>query len=461
MIPLVGFSTELGYFLAAVLFIVGLQRMSSPTHARPGIWWAGLGMLLAVGVTLAQPHLHDKLALIAAAIAVGGLAAFLQAKRVNTSEMPRMIAIYNSLGGGAAAGIAAVELLRAAEHTASVRALAIAGGLIGCVAFAGSFLAWAKLHNIMAGRKFVVNRQVSYVAIMALVLILGLILATSDTAHPFLLFLFFVLALLFGLMMTLPIAVADIPVLISLFNALTGLAVAFEGYVLGNPTMMVAGALVFAAGVLLTRLMANAVNRRLSVIMYSGFGVSQENAFESDAEHVNDIDAYDAAISMAFASNVVVVPGYGMAVAQAQHKLRELTQLLEERGVEIKFAIHPVAGRMPGHMNVLLAEAGVPYEKIVDLADINSELDQVDVALVVGANDIVNPSAKNEPKSPLYGMPVLDVINAGSVIVLKRGDGRGYADVVNPLLLDPKTRVLFGDARDSAQDLISAIKSLD
>ncbi|MBX2838742.1 MAG: NAD(P)(+) transhydrogenase (Re/Si-specific) subunit beta [Gammaproteobacteria bacterium] len=461
MIPSVAFAAELGYFLSAVLFIAGLRRMTSPTDARPGIWWAGLGMLVAVGVTFSQPQVLDKAVLIISAMAIGGVAALVQAKLVSTSQMPRMVAIYNSLGGGAAAGIAAVELLRAAEHTASVRALAIAGGLIGCVAFAGSFMAWAKLGNIMAARKLMANRQVAYVALMALVLIVGLILATSNTAHPILLLVFFILALLFGMMMTLPIAVADIPVLISLFNALTGLAVAFEGYVLGNPTMMIAGTLVCAAGVLLTRLMARSVNRRLSEIMYSGFGVSTDTQRHADTSHVNDIDAYDAAISMAFASKVVVVPGYGMAVAQAQHKLRELTQLLEERGVDTRFAIHPVAGRMPGHMNVLLAEAGVPYEKIVDLAEINSEFDQVDIVLVVGANDIVNPSAKDDTDSPLYGMPVMDVAKAGSVIVLKRGDGRGYADVPNRLLLDAKTRVLFGDARTSAQDLISAIKSLD
>ena len=421
MMPGVAFFTDLGYFLAAVLFISGLRRMSSPTDARPGIWWAGFGMLLAVGVTFAQPQIQEKIALIAAAVAIGGVLAFIQAKRVNTSEMPRMVAIYNSLGGGAAAGIAAVELLRAAEHTSSIRALAIAGGSIGCVAFAGSFLAWAKLNDFMAGRRLIANRQVAYVAIMALMLIVGLILATSNSTHPVLMLLFFVLSLLFGLMMTLPIAVADIPVLISLFNALTGLAVAFEGYVLGNPTMMIAGTLVCAAGVLLTRLMAKSVNRRLSEIMYSGFGVSTNSETNLRSEHVNDIDAYDAAISMAFASNVVVVPGYGMAVAQAQHKLRELTQLLEERNVDTRFAIHPVAGRMPGHMNVLLAEAGVPYEKIVDLNDINTEFDQVDVVLVVGANDIVNPSAKDDTGSPLYGMPVLDVAKAGSVLVLKRG----------------------------------------
>jgi len=262
--------------------------------------------------------------------------------------------------------------------------------------------------------------------------------------------------------MTLPTAAADMPVLVSLYNALTGLAVAFDGFVIDNPAMIVAGTLVFAAGSLLTRLMARAVNRRLSEIMYSGFGIASQNVLASGRkDHVNTIDARDAAIDMAYARRVEIVPGYGMATAQAQHKLRELTQLLDERGVDTGFAIHPVAGRMPGHMNVLLAEAGVPYEKIQDLDTINAEFSQVDVVLVVGANDIVNPAARDDIDSPLAGMPVLEVDKARRVIVLKRGDGTGYAGVENPLLFSPVTRVLFGNARDSVQDLIMSIKTLD
>jgi len=262
--------------------------------------------------------------------------------------------------------------------------------------------------------------------------------------------------------MTMPIAAADLPVLISLYNAMTGLAVGFEGFVLGNPAMMVAGTLVFAAGSLLTKLMATAVNRRLSEIMYSGFGIDEQEFSTARGDgYVNEIEAPDAAASMAFANRVIVVPGYGMAIAQAQHKLRELTQLLDERGVQTAFAIHPVAGRMPGHMNVLLADAGVPYEKIADLSAINEEFAQADVALVVGANDTVNPSARTDENSPIYGMPVMNVDRAGSVIVLKRSKGRGYADVDNPLFQAPGTRVLLGDARDSLQELITAIKALD
>ncbi|MCL4152849.1 UNVERIFIED_CONTAM: hypothetical protein GTU68_006068 [Idotea baltica] len=373
-----------------------------------------------------------------------------------------MIALYNGLGGGAAATIAAVELLRAAEHGPSERILGVVGALIGCIAFSGSLLAFAKLSGWVKFGNWFSNRQTAYVAMMAMVLMLGFLLAFSNTAHPVLLLLFFGLAILFGVFMTSPIAAADMPVLISLYNAAAGLAVAFEGFVLGNAAMMVAGTLVCAAGALLTRLMAKSVNRRLSEILYSGFGIPHETTeVATQYGHVNEVDAFDAAVSMAFAEQVLIVPGYGMAVAQAQHKVQELTQLLEERGVSVQFAIHPVAGRMPGHMNVLLAEAGVAYEKILDLNDINSEMSKIDVALVIGANDIVNLSARTDKRSPLHGMPILNVDEANSVIVLKRGDGQGYAGMDNPLLQHGKARVHFGDARESVQEMISAIKSLD
>ncbi len=453
---------NLAYFVSALLFIMGLRQMSSPKTARSGIWLAGVGMITAVVATFMHPQVVSNHLLILAAMAIGGGFAFFQARSVAITNMPEMTAIYNGLGGAAAAGIAIIVLLRVSEHTVSAKAVAVLGGMIGSITFAGSFMAWAKLKRIIAKRHQFVNRQVTYVALGSVVLMLGLLLATSTTSHPMLLLVFFVLSLLFGVIMTLPIAAADLPVLISVYNAMTGLAVAFEGYVLANPAMIVAGMLVCAAGVLLTRLMAKAVNRSLSEIMYSGFGISQAGSAEpAKRNNVNEIDPFDSATSMAYAERVVIVPGYGMASAQSQHKVQELTQLLEERGVDVRFAIHPVAGRMPGHMNVVLAEAGVPYEKIADLAEINPEFSKVDVVLVIGANDIVNLAARSDTKSPLHGMPILDVDNAGSVIVLKRGDGAGYAGVDNPLLQHPKTRVLLGDAKRSVQDLISAIKSLD
>ncbi len=462
MMDSTSFFSDLAYFLAALLFITGLRRISTPISARSGIWIAGVGMLLAIAATFAHPQVAANKMLILLAMGVGGLVSLFHARRVYLARLPQMIALYSGLGGGAAAGVAAVELLRVAEHTTSEKILAVAGALIGCIAFSGSLLAWAKLSDRFTLSEKLGNRQVAYLALLAAVLMLGMVLAFSNTSHPVLLLLFFTLSIMFGVLMTQPIAAADMPVLISLYNAAAGLAVSFEGYVLGNPAMMVAGTLVFAAGVLLTRLMARSVNRRLSEIMYSGFGLKHRDVDDSGSRsHINEIDSPDAAITMAFAEQVVIVPGYGMAVAQAQHKVQELTQLLEERGVNVRFAIHPVAGRMPGHMNVLLAEAGVAYEKIFDLSEINAEFGKVDVVLVIGANDIVNLSARSDVKSRLHGMPVLNVDEAGAVIVLKRGDGQGYAGVDNPLLEHPKTRVHLGDAKETVQELIGAIKSLD
>lgn len=453
---------QLAWFATTLLFIVGLRRLSSPNNARSGIWLAGLGMLIAIASMWFHPELRQNQVMILAAMGIGGGVALLHAQRIDMTRIPQMIALYNSLGGVAAGAIAMLVLLNVSEHGVLVKSLAVLGGLIGCIAFSGSLFAYLRLRGYFSRRSGFAQRQVAYIASGALVMLLGLILAASSTAHPVLLLLFVGLAICFGVLMTLPTSAADMPVLISLYNALTGLAVAFDGFVLENPSMVVAGTIVFAAGSLLTRLMARSVNRRLSEIMYSGFGITDDTeATSTDKDHVNTIDSRDAAVDMAYAGRVVIVPGYGMATAQAQHKLRELTQLLDERGVKTSFAIHPVAGRMPGHMNVLLAEAGVPYEKIQDLSDINAEFTQVDVVLVVGANDIVNPAARDDADSPLSGMPVLDVDSAKRVIVLKRGDGTGFAGVENPLLFAPVTRVLFGDARDSVQDLILAIKGLE
>lgn len=460
--PMHWLSLDIAYFVATFLFVLGLRRMSSPKRARRGIWYAGIGMSVAVLATLTVVGDPGRRVLIPIAMFIGAGFAFIQSRKVSMTDAPALIALYNGLGGGAAAGIAIVELLRASEHTSSLRFFAVVGALAGSVALAGSLMAWQKLRADMRRSVPFPNRQVVYLAIMLLLSLVGLVLASSNTAHPVLLFLFVLLALFFGISMTLPIAAADLPVLISLYNALTGLAVGFEGYVLGNPAMMVAGTLVFASGTLLTRLMARAVNRRLSDIMFSGFGVDDAALPASRLEgFINEVEPHDAAASMAFANRVIIVPGYGMGIAQAQHKLRELTQLLDERGVQTAFAIHPVAGRMPGHMNVLLADAGVPYEKIADLRAINEEFSHADVALVVGANDTVNPSARTDESSPIYGMPVMNVDQAGSVIVLKRGTGRGYSDMVNPLMEASGTRVLLGDAKDSLQELITCIKALD
>lgn len=452
---------QLVWFVSTLLFILALRGLSSPTRARRGIWCAGVGMVLAISSMFFHPELTSNHGLIVIAMLIGGLLSLFHGKRVDMTQMPQMIALYNGLGGAAAAGIAMLVLLNVSEHGAAIKSLAVLGGLIGCISFAGSTFAFLRLRGYFSRRQAFAKRQVAYLANGALVLLLGLILAASATAHPVLLFLFVALGLSFGVMMTMPTAASDMPVLISMYNGLTGLAVAFDGFVLDNPAMMVAGTIVFAAGSLLTRLMARSVNRRLSEIMYSGFGIAGDVDADNRRDHVNTIDPRDVAVDMAYARRVEIIPGYGMATAQAQHKLRELTQLLDERGVKTGFAIHPVAGRMPGHMNVLLAEAGVPYDKIQDLADINAEFSEVDIALVVGANDIVNPAARDDSESPLFGMPVLEVDKAKRVIVLKRGDGTGYAGVENPLLFSPVTRVVFGDARDTVQQLILSIKGLD
>ena len=354
-------SLQLAWFTATVLFIIGLRQLSSPIRARSGIWFAGLGMLLALSSMFFHPDLQQNQFLILVAILIGGSISLVHARRVDMTSIPQMVALYNALGGAAAAVIAMLVLLHVYGYSPLQKAMAVLSGLIGCIAFAGSLFAFLRLSGRFSRQEGFAKRQVAYLANVSVVLLLGLILATSATSHPLLLTVFVVLAMSFGLMMTLPTSVTDMPVLISLYNALTGLAVAGDGVVLNNPAMVVAGTIVFAAGSLLTRLMARSVNRRLSEIMYSGFGITADTDTQrTSRDHVNTIDAMDAAVDMAYADRVVVVPGYGMATAQAQHKIREMTQLLEERGVQTGFAIHPVAGRMPGHMNVLLAEAGVP-----------------------------------------------------------------------------------------------------
>jgi NAD(P) transhydrogenase subunit beta len=378
------------------------------------------------------------------------------------TAMPQMIAAYNGMGGGAAALIAAVELLKGAELGATVQTLAVLGALIGSVSFSGSIIAFLKLQEIMKKSWVYKNQQKVNAGILGASLLLGLIIiAQGASANGFILFLFFAAALAFGVLMAVPIGGADMPVVISLFNALTGLAVAFEGFVLGNAAMIIAGTVVGSAGTLLTQLMAKAMNRSIANVLFSGFG-SQVTAGTTEVTgSLKPIEGSDAAIMLAYAEQVVIVPGYGMAVAQAQHKIWELTKALNERGVRVKFAIHPVAGRMPGHMNVLLAEAGVPYDLIFDLDEINAEFPQTDVALVIGANDVVNPAARNDPGSPIYGMPILDVDKARNAIVIKRVRGAGFSGIENMLFFADNTRMLYGDGQKAAAELVHGVKALD
>jgi NAD(P) transhydrogenase subunit beta len=464
------------YFLAALLFILGLKRMSSPRTARGGIVWAGVGMLVAVIATFALPDMHNR-GLILAATLIGVTAAWWSGRRVAMTAIPQMVALYNGMGGGAAAAIGAVELfsyagsavtlLDGGQFTANgaetpggaALTLAVLGALIGSVSFSGSLIAFAKLQGWLDKRFVFPGQRVVNLLVLAGAVVLGAMLVSGQLTSP-LIVAFFALALLFGLMMTLPIGGADMPVVISLYNAFTGLAVAFEGFVLQNEAMIIAGTVVGAAGTLLTQLMAKAMNRSIGNVLFGSFGATGAAAQAIDGSQ-KPIEASDAAVMMAYAERVVIVPGYGMAVAQAQHKVWEFAKLLIERGVKVKFAIHPVAGRMPGHMNVLLAEAGVPYDLIADMDDINPEFPNTDVALVIGANDVVNPLAKTDPASPIYGMPILDVADAKHVIVVKRGKGTGFAGIENALFYADNARMLYGDGQAAAGQLVAELKTLD
>lgn len=453
-----GYLIEASYFLTAILFIMGLKRMSHPKTARSGIVWAGAGMVLATLFTFAHPQAGNYLLMIVAII-IGGTIAWWTGKRVAMTDMPQMIAIYNGMGGGAAGAIAAVELFKGGEHEFNVLILAVLGAMIGTVSFSGSVIAYAKLQGLMKKAVRFSSQQKVNLTVFVLMVFLGLLIAIFGIHSVSIITLFFLLALAFGVMMALPIGGADMPVVISLFNAFTGLAVAFEGYVLDNSAMIIAGTVVGAAGTLLTQLMAKAMNRSIKNVLFSSFG--QTAALEQEVEGaMKAMEPMDAAVQMSYADKVIIVPGYGMAVAQAQHKIWELTELLEERGVEVKFAIHPVAGRMPGHMNVLLAEAGVPYDKIFDLDEINNEFASTDVALVIGANDVVNPVARKDPNSPIYGMPILNADEARNVLVIKRGKGAGFSGIENALFYLDNTHMVYGDGQKVAAELIQHVKSL-
>ena len=458
------------YFVAAFLFIYGLKRMSSPLSARSGIVVAGWGMVLAVLASFlytldvndaAKPHLNTNIALALIALGLGLGWAWRSGKKVAMTEMPQMVALYNGMGGGAAAAIAAIELIGYKTHGTVSLSLAVLGGLIGAMALSGSLIAWAKLDGRINGTlRFGALQLVNGSLLLILLAIGGYIIWQGGAVAWPLFAVFFALALLYGVMMTMPIGGADMPVVISLYNAFTGLAVGFEGYVLNNPALMIAGMVVGSAGSLLTLLMAKAMNRSVANVLFSNFGAASDEAESEIAGSQKPIDAGDAGINMRYASKVIIAPGYGLAVAQAQHKLFELVKLLQDADVEVKFAIHPVAGRMPGHMNVLLAEAGVPYDIIFDMEDINDEFKEADVAIVIGANDTVNPAARTNKSSPIYGMPVLNVDMAKQVYVVKRGQGKGYSGVENALFYADNTQMVYGDAQKVMVNMIQAIKSL-
>ncbi len=451
---------EASYFVTAFLFIMGLKRMSSPVTARSGILWAGAGMLVATLATFFFPGMSNY-PLIIAAVLIGGAIAWISGRRVAMTDIPQMIALYNGMGGAAAAAIAAVELYRGGEDSGALRTLAVVGGVIGAVSFSGSLIAFGKLQGLIRKSVRFRGQQLLNLAVLAAAVAAGSLIASGIHGTTGMISALFALALLLGVSMTVPIGGADMPVVISLYNALTGLAVGFEGFVLGNAAMIIAGTVVGSAGTLLTQLMARAMNRSLGNVLFSGFG---DSAVASTGAAVTGslkpIEATDAGVMLAFAQKVIIVPGYGMAVAQAQHKVWELCQLLIDRGVTVRFAIHPVAGRMPGHMNVLLAEAGVPYDLIADLDEINAEFETADVALIIGANDVVNPVARNDKSSPIYGMPILNADKARNVIVIKRGQGAGFSGIENALFYLDNTRMLYGDGQAAVAQLIAAVKAV-
>ncbi|HET7225439.1 MAG TPA: NAD(P)(+) transhydrogenase (Re/Si-specific) subunit beta [Candidatus Eisenbacteria bacterium] len=473
------------YLAATVLFVLGLRSLSAPATARSGNLLAAAGMALAVGATIATPGLQH-MDLIVLALVIGCVAGALGARTVQMTAMPEMVAMLNGLGGGAAALVSAVEFLRGGPDVpvhgiAGVIALAQSFGsprtaghpagvgttlglLIGSISFSGSIVAFGKLHGWVHERALATRmlRVVNGVLIAA-VLVAALVVARwGGTAW------FATLAagaLLFGVTMVLPIGGADMPVVISLLNSCTGLAAAETGFVLGNDALIIAGTLVGASGTLLTQLMCRAMNRSLASVVMGGFGAHAPAPAHGAggkpvvAEHpVREIGAEDAAILMSNAREVIIIPGYGMAVAQAQHAVRELADLLTQKGVEVKYAIHPVAGRMPGHMNVLLAEANVPYDQLYDLDAINDEFPRADVALVIGANDVVNPAARTDAASPIYGMPILNADKAQHVIVIKRSLNPGFAGIDNPIYYEPRTMMLFGDAKSAVANVIIAMK---
>ncbi len=476
-----GFAVQASYLVATLLLIIGLKRMSSPRTARNGMLLAGAGMLLATVVTFAYlPDVHKlasppgqegiwwhRLVLILIAVAVGGVPAWWSGRRVPLTEMPQLVAIYNGLGGGAAAAIAAVEMYSGRAYLGSLAfpIIAVIGALVGAIGLGGSIIAFLKLQGWMGspriwGRNFI-N---AILAILLLALTVASIFPASASyvslSVDSLVGTFLVASLVFGILITLPIGGADMPVVISTYNACIGLAVGFEGFVLQNPAMIIAGMIVGAAGTLLTVLMAKAMNRSFFNIWLSGFGDVTAAAAAGPQQAMKSMDARDAAATMAYAEDVIVVPGYGLAVAQAQHKLWEFVQMLQKKGVRVRFAVHPVAGRMPGHMSVLLAEAGVPYDLIYDLEEINSDFATADVALVIGANDVVNPAARTDKSSPIYGMPILNADQAQQVLVIKRGRGAGFSGIENQLFFGANTQMVFGDAQDVISKMIQALKEL-
>jgi NAD(P) transhydrogenase subunit beta len=461
------------WLIGSVTFILALKFLASPRTARTGNLLGAGGMALVILWTfftydLAQPGSEPGMLsnwwIIIVGGVIGSIAGVLGARRVPMTAMPQMVAIFNGAGGGAAAVVALAEFLEFAGHGEGLLPLpfviaTLAGGIIGSVALTGSIVAFGKLQGIVASRPVMLPGQRIITAVLFIAMLgLAVYIAAFENSIP--LFLLFVgLALVAGVVLTMPIGGADMPVVVSLLNSYTGIAVAASGFVLSNYALLIAGTLVGASGAILTQLMTRAMNRSLVNVLFAGFGTGGDAAAAGaeGEEDLREIGADDAAVLMAYGKRVIIVPGYGMAVAQAQGPVRELMDLLVAKGVDVQFAIHPVAGRMPGHMNVLLAEANVPYDRLQEMDEINDDFAETDVALVIGANDVVNPLAREEG-SPISGMPILNVDAAQNIIVLKRGRGTGFAGIPNPLFSNEKTKMLFGNAKETVEQLVSGVK---
>jgi H+-translocating NAD(P) transhydrogenase subunit beta len=454
---------NVAYLIAAVCFIVGLKLLSSPATARRGNQIAALGMAIAVVATLFMPGLHN-IWLILVGLAIGAVAAVYPARSVKMTAMPQMVAIFNGMGGATAALVSLVEFQHKADIGRGEIVSIVLGVIIGSISFSGSMIAFGKLQELISGRPISYPNQQQVNAIIGVVVIalavIVVALAQASVSYALIVVLFLT-ALVLGVLIVLPIGGADMPVVIAVLNSMTGVAAALTGFVLNNQALIIAGILVGASGAFLTLLMARAMNRSVSNVLFGAWGAAAAGGGGGAATAdlpVREVTADDAAVPLAYADKVIIVPGYGLAVAQAQHAVRELAETLQERGVQVRYAIHPVAGRMPGHMNVLLAEANVPYDDLFEMEQINEDFANTDVAIVVGANDVTNPAARDDPSSPIYGMPILNVDQARTIYVLKRGRGAGFAGIENMLFHDPKTAMLFGDAKDSLSKLNAAVR---
>lgn len=457
---------DLSYLIAAILFVYGLKLMSKPESSRLGNIWAGVGMLLAMLTTLflhKDSHGNNiplaNIIVIIAVIAIGAVIGSIIARKIRMTAMPQLVSFYNATGGLASALVSLIEFSNPENDSMLVTIL---GLVVGSLTFSGSMIAYAKLDGKMGDSR---NRLLPYLNILMLVIVsvmtIYLVVAKNPTVNPeIILYSLFVLSLAYGVFFVLPIGGADMPVVISLLNSFSGIAAALAGFIYQNQAMILGGILVGAAGTILTVLMCKAMNRSLLNVIVGGFGGGGNASGSDEGGIMKEISLSDAAILLNYTQKIVIVPGYGLAAAQAQHTCSELDKLLTERGVEVKYAIHPVAGRMPGHMNVLLAEADVPYEKLVEMDDINPDLPHTDVVIVIGANDVVNPAAIDDKSSPIFGMPIINAHTARNIIVMKRGSGKGYAAIENNLFFNDKTRMLFGNAKESLQKLVAEIKGL-